>query len=101
MAVMEILESAGVDTLLGMGTVFLILMIISFVIYLFKFMPDKENSKNQAEETGREEEKNTGSEEIMAVIGAAIAAFNRENANNQEDFNPDEYVVRTIRKRGK
>lgn len=89
MAVMEILESAGVDTLLGMGTVFLILMIISFVIYLFKFMPDKENSKN------------TGSEEIMAVIGAAIAAFNRENANNQEDFNLDEYVVRTIRKRGK
>ena len=37
----------------------------------------------------------------MAVIGAAIAAFNRENANNQEDFNLDEYVVRTIRKRGK
>ncbi len=101
MTVMEILLTAGVDTMLGMGIVFLILMLISFVIYLFKFLPDKKITDKTTEEMSSKEERDLKSEEIMAVIGAAITAFSRERTKKQEVLDPDEYIVRTIRKRGK
>ncbi len=101
MTVMEILLTAGVDTMLGMGIVFLILMLISFVIYLFKFLPDKKNTDKTTEEMSSKEERDLKSEEITAVIGAAITAFSRERTKKQEVLDPDEYIVRTIRKRGK
>ena len=36
----EILEKAGLNTLLGMGTVFVVLIIISLIISLFKYIPE-------------------------------------------------------------
>jgi len=36
---MEILGKAGMNTLLGMGTVFAVLIFLSFLIYCFKFIP--------------------------------------------------------------
>ena len=36
----EILAKAGMNTLLGMGTVFAVLILISLVIYCFNFIPN-------------------------------------------------------------
>ena len=35
----EILKKAGLNTILGMGTVFVVLIFISFIIYLLGFIP--------------------------------------------------------------
>mgnify|MGYP002798268919 FL=1 len=35
----EILQKAGLNTILGMGTVFVVLIFLSFVIWLLKFIP--------------------------------------------------------------
>ena len=35
----EILKTAGIDTLLGMGTVFLLLIFMSVLISCFRFIP--------------------------------------------------------------
>ena len=56
----QILEKAGLNTLLGMGTVFCVLIFISLIISLFKFIPASESKctkkgKAQAEAAFREE----------------------------------------------
>ena len=38
----EILKKAGLNTILGMGTVFVVLIFISFIISLFRFIPELE-----------------------------------------------------------
>src|SRR5699024_1160256 len=52
----EILQKAGLNTVLGMGTVFVVLIFLSFVIWLLKFIPvlEKKFRKNRAEETQAE-----------------------------------------------
>ena len=102
----EILKKAGLNTLLGMGTVFVVLIFIAFIISLFRFIPAIENKfKGQKEEPVKNtvssppaaetitdtEEELLGDAELVAVIAAAIAAA--------EETTPDGFIVRSIRRR--
>ena len=52
----EILEKAGLNTVLGMGTVFVVLIFISFIIYLLGYIPKlQEKLANKDKKSGREE----------------------------------------------
>ena len=88
------LMTALAHTLIGMGTVFIILILISAIIYLFKFIPKaqewaaKRKQKNVPEPITAPE---TDDLELVAVISAAIAA-----AMGKE--NTDGFVVRSIRR---
>ncbi|MDO5134658.1 MAG: OadG family protein [Eubacteriales bacterium] len=96
----ETLKRAGMNTVMGIGIVFLMLLFLSFVIYLFKFIPDPEKKKAAAKAAApdpapaaavpapaAEPEDDT---ELIAVIAAAIAAA--------EGTATDGFVVRSIRK---
>lgn len=61
----EILSKAALNTCLGMGTVFLMLLFISCVISLLRFIPDKK-------------EKRADDDETVAVIAAALQAFEED-----------------------
>lgn len=102
----EILQKAGLNTLLGMGTVFIVLIFISIIIWLLKFIPALEQAfrgkKKQAPAQKTEaaapaapavemEEALTDDTELIAVITAAIAA--------SEGTSGDGFVVRSIRRR--
>jgi sodium pump decarboxylase gamma subunit len=94
-------------TLIGMGTVFLMLLFISLVIWLIgrvvggvgrKTAPSAPAAETVEQKPAPEAvaEPETGgiSNEIIAVISAAIAAFNAKEAAGG-----DSYVVRSIRRR--
>lgn len=101
----EILEKAGLNTVLGMGTVFVVLIFISFIISLFKFIPaiEKKFSKKAnvapapaapataptAAPVVPQTADNDG--ELAAVIAAAIAAA--------EGTSADGFIVRSIKRR--
>lgn len=96
------LQTAGGNTLLGMGVVFLVLIFISFIISCFGFIPkivDSFGKKNKASEeaatpsesTVSITEETTDDSELIAVIAAAIAA--------SEHTSTDSFVVRSIRRR--
>ena len=96
----EILKKAGLNTLLGMGTVFEVLIFISIVISLFKFIPSSGGSKKAAAQPAPakaplapvvEEVEETDDLELIAVISAAIAAA--------EGTSTDGFIVRSIRRR--
>ena len=100
----EILEKAGLNTLLGMGTVFVMLIFMSFIISLIKYVPALLNgtSKKKKEEapkaapapavaTAVEEAEEMDDTELVAVIAAAIAAA--------EGTSTDGFVVRSIKRR--
>ena len=107
----EILEKAGLNTVLGMGTVFTVLIFISFLISLFKFIPALLGAKKKEEpsvapvqsaaaqtsapavsEAAKEDDT-----ELIAVIAAAIAAA-REEAGMDEAA-AGGFYVRSIRRR--
>lgn len=84
--------SAGkalMNTLIGMGTVFLVLIFISFIISLFKYINQTDAKRTVAaepvpslipaapsvEETEEAEEELVDDTELVAVITAAIAAY--------------------------
>ncbi len=85
----EKLENAGLNTLLGMGMAFAILIIISLIISLFPIFiggnkKKKESDKEIAEKAiesavtqiaDKEEEDLSSDAELVAVIAAAIAAY--------------------------
>ena len=104
----EILAKAGLNTLLGMGTVFAVLIFLAFIISLFKYIPNllaffekigqKKHDKvvsepeSSVEDLSEEEQIDvTDDYELVAVITAAIAA--------QEGTTSDGFVVRSIRRR--
>lgn len=104
----ELMEKAALNTLLGMGTVFVVLILISFIISLFAFLPKpgtKKAGKSSKEEIKKEAVDNTiaqiiekeeaaemiNDHELVAVIAAAIAAS--EGAATTDGF-----FVRSIRK---
>lgn len=100
----EKLENAGLNTLLGMGMAFAILILISLIISLFplfiggskkkKKESDKEITKKAMENTiSQIEEQEDLSEdaELVAVIAAAIAAY-------EGSAGTDGFQVRSIRK---
>jgi len=100
----EQMSKAGLNTLMGMGTVFVVLILISLIIYCFRFISviqDKLSGKGKKkeEENGavveqigqREEQQLTDDLELVAVISAAVAAASGASA--------DSFVVRSIRRR--
>lgn len=94
------LERAALNTVMGLGTVFVMLLFLSFVIYLFKFVPALvEGKKKEAPEApvaapvapaAPVVATQTDDTELVAVISAAIAAA--------EGTSTDGFVVRSIRK---
>lgn len=95
----EKMEKATLNTLMGLGTVFFVLILISLIIYAFKFIPDLSGKKKEKEapkaeaavEAVAEEAALTDDLELVAVITAAIAA--------SEGTSADGFVVRSIRRR--
>lgn len=102
----DALIRAALNTLLGMGTVFIVLILISFIISLFAYIPKIQawfsNRKKKdtevesidntiAQIVEMEEVDATDDLELVAVIAAAIAAS--EGAASTDGF-----VVRSIRK---
>ncbi len=103
----EILKNAGLNTVLGMGTVFAVLILIAFIISLFKFIPalqaafskkpaqaetaEKAAQPAPAAEALQAEVPVTDDTELIAVIAAAIAAA--------EGTGTDGFIVRSIRRR--
>ncbi len=97
---------AALNTLIGMGTVFVMLIVISLIISLFTFIPklqaafSKKDKQEEVKSAGVEnavtqitaqEETEADDTELIAVIAAAIAAS--EGAAHTDGF-----VVRSIRK---
>lgn len=106
----ELMASAGKNTVIGMGTVFVVLIFISFIISLFKFLPalfaPKPKLPQPKEETkpaspavafsavSPAEENLVNDAELVAVITAAIyAATGSQNAASK-----DRLIVRSIRR---
>lgn len=98
----EILKKAGQNTLLGMGTVFSVLIFIAFIISLMKYIPgiiDRLSGKKSKTEispvvaTNRViiEEDFTDDMELVAVITAAIAADMKQST--------DDFIVRAIKRK--
>ena len=95
----EKMEKAALNTLMGMGTVFGVLILISLIIYCFRFIGKLENIGKKKEtpvvvETAPEvveEIPLTDDLELVAVITAAIAA--------SEGTSTDSFVVRSIHRR--
>lgn len=98
----EILKKAGMNTVLGMGTVFIVLIFLAFIISLLKYIPiiiGKFGKKEECEKVV--ETKSTIVEEVesssvddlelVAVITAAIAA--------ETGTSSDGFVVRSIKRR--
>lgn len=108
----EKMGKAGLNTLIGMGTVFLVLILISFIISAFGVIPriQARFEKKKKEEAGETKpaapaapvpavEQETGEDvtddpELVAVIAAAIAAS--EGAASADGF-----VVRSVRRAGR
>ena len=111
MTITEILSKAGMNTLLGMGTVFVMLVLISCIISLFKFIPKPGASKKQKEEAAKTDAASSpataadGKDDgaLIAVITAAIAAAKAaENGGASFENEADgAYIVRSIKRRGK
>jgi len=96
----EKMAKAGLNTIIGMGTVFVMLIIISFIISLFGIF-SKAGKKHDKTAEGidravKQIEENESAElasdaELVAVIAAAVAAY--EGASNTNGF-----TVRSVRK---
>ncbi len=105
----EILEKALMNTILGMGTVFSVLIFISLIIYCFNFIPaiqkkfskKKEDEKaaapapaaapaKEAAQPAAVEEETVDEGELVAAITAAICAYTGSSS--------DGFVVRSIRR---
>lgn len=102
----DAMVKAALNTVIGMGTVFIVLILISFIIALFGYIPKiqakmaERKNKDVKEESidnaiaqivEKEEVDVTDDYELVAVIAAAIAAS--EGAASTDGF-----VVRSVRK---
>lgn len=99
----ETMTKAGLNTLMGMGTVFAVLILIAVLISCFNFIPKiqaafaKKDKKvetaadNAVAQIVENEETQEDDLELIAVIAAAIAA-------SEGAASADGYVVRSIRR---
>lgn len=99
----EIMEKAFLNTVLGMGTVFAVLILICLIISAFGLIPKLFDSNKKAAEKPQttstdkvvaqivEKEELSDDLELAAVISAAIAAYEGSGST-------DGFVVRSIRK---
>ena len=106
----ELMGKAALNTLIGMGTVFIVLILISGIISCFRFISKAQDNaakkaakESSASVTGVENavaqivEQEAAAEEtddleLVAVIAAAVAAY-------QGSASTDGFVVRSIRRR--
>jgi len=101
----ELMTKAAMDTLMGMMTVFAVLILISIIIWAMGGIPKLQEKLAKKPESKKEEsidntiaqivEKEESTEddtELVAVIAAAIAAYEGSQST-------DGFVVRSIRKR--
>lgn len=98
----ELMGKAALNTLIGMGTVFVVLILISLIISCFSFIPKLQEkfSKKAAPASAAtpapaapavvEEEELADDTELVAVIAAAIAAY--------EGTSTDGFQVRSIKR---
>lgn len=99
------IQTALLNTVIGMGTVFIVLILISFIISLLKYIPkllgvDKKNAKKdeapvaaaKEEPVVEDDEDLVDDTELVAVITAAIMASMGDEAP------ADGLVVRSIRR---
>ena len=98
------MKNAALNTLMGLGTVFVILVMLIFLISLFQFIPGSGAQEAKAKKKAAEEAaanpapvpvaaapvQEADNSELIAVIAAAIAA--------SEGTSTDGFVVRSIRK---
>ena len=100
---------AGMNTVIGLGTVFVVLLFLTFIIGQIHWIPDllggKKKEKEEAASAALKETpapapaavevipEETDDLELIAVISAAIAASEQAPA--------DGFVVRSIRRRGR
>ncbi len=109
----EILKTAGIDTLLGMGTVFLLLIFMSVLISCFRFIPwlrpkeeNAEADENKGttgavtpEAAGAAGAENGGDPNVLiAVITAAVMAQIAEEHKQEQEKQDGEYIVRSVRR---
>ena len=102
----DLMKKAALNTLIGMGTVFGVLILIIFVISAFNLIPKvqkwfDERKEKKVEATGidnavaqieqQESEELADDLELVAVIAAAVAAY-------EGSASTDGFVVRSIRK---
>ncbi|MDE6845950.1 MAG: OadG family protein [Lachnospiraceae bacterium] len=107
----EIMLKAGMNTLIGMGTVFVVLILISLIISCFSLISKVEAKKKQKADAKAaaaknevksepvvtpivEKEELADDTELVAVIAAAIAAYEGSGST-------DGFIVRSIRKSNK
>ena len=76
----EILSKAGLNTLLGMGTVFVILILICLIIYCFNFIP-----KIQASFSGKKNEPAEKKEKPAVSAAPAAPAVQTAEQNPMDD----------------
>lgn len=95
------MEKAGLNTVMGIGIVFLMLVFLSFIISLFRFVPKLEKGFSKKKEAPAPvpvpvrtepvvQEELVDDGELVAVIAAAIAA--------SENTSTDSFRVRSIKK---
>ncbi len=102
----ELITNAALNTVLGMGTVFVVLIILMAIISLFKIVNNLQNKASEKKAATTEvtdsvdravaqiekNEQAMDDTELIAVIAAAIAA-------SEGAASADGYVVRSIRRR--
>jgi sodium pump decarboxylase gamma subunit len=112
----ELLQKAGMNTLMGMGIVFIVLIFISLIISLFKYLPGSGARQQKAKEAAKKaaadaataskapaakpaapvtSENLMDNKELVAVITAAIYAA---NAEGPAIVSSDRLVVRSIKR---
>lgn len=98
MSLGEILKTAAIDTALGMGTVFLILIFISICIWIMGVLcREKKPASEAAAMAGASSAASDEgiSPELVAVITAAVHQYIRDESG---DSASDEYIVRNVRR---
>ena len=105
----EVITKAVMNTVIGMGTVFVVLIFISLIISCFGFISKFDTKKQKSTQTAApastvasdpvvsqiaEKEELADDTELVAVIAAAIAAYEGSGST-------DGFVVRSIRKSNK
>lgn len=108
----ELMQRGGMNTIMGMGVVFLVLIFISFIISMFKYMPGKGAKKRQEKKSEAPKEAVTApfgsvpepakvpenlmdDQELVAVITAAILAADKDASNR---ISSDRLIVRSIKR---
>lgn len=107
----ELMGQAGRNTIIGMGTVFVVLIFISFIISLFKYLPALFAPKPKMPEpkaipkvepvktvapVAKANDNLMDDKELVAVITAAVYAAS--SASNGGAISKDKLIVRSIRR---